>query len=72
MYREYPAVIRVPAPVSRRVNQDQLNREVMIISSPMRLGSGGSARLARLARNHQDVIRGRMVCRPRARTIVRL
>lgn len=65
-------MMRVPAPVRIRVNQDQLNNEVMIMSSPMRLGSGGSARLARLARNHQDAIRGNIVCRPRARSIVRL
>lgn len=65
-------MIRVPAPVKRRVNQDQLKREVIIISSPMRLGSGGRARFARLARNHQDVIRGKTVCRPRAKIMVRL
>lgn len=62
----------MPAPVRIRVNQDQLNREVMIISSPIRFGRGGSARLARLARNHQEAIRGNTVCRPRARSIVRL
>lgn len=62
----------MPAPVSARVHQDQLNREVMIINSPIRLGSGGRARLARLAINHQEVIRGRIICRPRARSMVRL
>lgn len=51
-------MIKVPAPVKARVNQDQLNREVIIINSPMRLGSGGRARFARLAINHQVVIRG--------------
>lgn len=64
--------MRVPAPVSAIVHQDQLNSEVIIISSPMRFGSGGSARLARLAINHHAVIRGRTICSPRARTIVRL
>lgn len=64
--------MRVPAPVRAKVHQDQLNKEVMIISSPIRLGRGGSARFARLARNHQAVMRGRAICRPRARTIVRL
>lgn len=54
------------------VHQDQLNREVTIISSPMRFGRGGSARLARLAINHQAVIRGRAICSPRASSIVRL
>ena len=65
-------MIRVPAPVKARVHQDQLNREVMIISSPIRLGRGGSARLARLAINHQVAIKGNTTCKPRARTIVRL
>lgn len=65
-------MIRVPSPVRMMVHQDQLNREVMIISSPMRLGRGGSAKLARLAMNHQAVISGRAVCRPRASSIVRL
>jgi len=40
--------------------------------SPMRLGRGGSAKLARLAINHHVVIRGSTICSPRARTIVRL
>lgn len=65
-------MMRVPAPVNTIVHQDQLNREVMIINSPIRLGRGGSARLARLAMNHQAAIRGRTICRPRARSIVRL
>lgn len=38
----------------------------------MRLGRGGSAKLARLAINHQVVIRGRMVCIPRTKSMVRL
>lgn len=62
----------MPAPVKRSVQWDQLNKEVIIISSPIRLGRGGSARLARLARNHQVVMRGRAICKPRAKTIVRL
>lgn len=65
-------MISVPNPVRTIVHQDQLNREVIIISSPMRLGRGGSARLARLAMNHQAAMRGRAICRPRARSIVRL
>lgn len=48
----------MPAPVSARVHQDQLNKEVIIISSPIRLGKGGRARLARLAINHQVAIKG--------------
>lgn len=54
------------------VVQDQLNREVIIISSPIRLGRGGRARFAKLAINHQHVIKGRIICIPRARTIVRV
>lgn len=65
-------MIKVPSPVKMMVHQDQLNKEVIIISSPMRLGSGGSARLARLARNHQVVISGRAICSPRASSMVRL
>lgn len=65
-------MMSVPAPVNARVHQDQLNKEVIIISSPIRFGRGGRARLARLAMNHQQVIRGRTICKPRARTIVRL
>ena len=62
----------VPAPVRRSVQLDHENNDEMIISSPMRFGRGGRARLARLARNHQAVINGSTICRPRARTIVRL
>lgn len=65
-------MIRVPPPVNTIVHHDQLNREVIIMSSPIKLGSGGSARLARLAMNHQAVIKGRIICSPRARSMVRL
>lgn len=51
----------MPAPVRMRVHHDQLNREVIIISSPIRLGSGGRARFARLAVNHQVVISGKAI-----------
>lgn len=51
-------MISVPAPVRARVHQDQLNNEVMIISSPIKFGRGGRARLARLARNHHAAIKG--------------
>ena len=62
----------MPVPVNASVHQDQLNKEVIIISSPIRLGSGGRARLARLAINHHVVIKGSTICKPRARSIVRL
>lgn len=51
-------MISVPAPVIAMVHQDQLNRPVMIISSAIKLGSGGRARFARLAINHQVAIKG--------------
>lgn len=65
-------MISVPRPVRISVHIDQLNNDVIIISSPIRLGRGGSAKLARLAINHHVAIRGRTVWRPRAKSIVRL
>lgn len=65
-------MISVPDPVSRIVHGDQLNNVVMIMSSPIKLGRGGSARLARLAMNHHTAASGKIICSPRARTIVRL
>lgn len=65
-------MINMPAPVSARVHQDQLYREVRIIISPIRFGRGGRAKLARVAKNHQQDIRGRAIWRPRARIMVRL
>lgn len=65
-------MIKVPVPVKAMVHHDQLNRDEIIISSPMRLGSGGRARFARLAINHHVVIRGIIICIPRAKIIVRL
>ena len=65
-------MISMPAPVRVIVHDDQLIRDVMIMISPIRLGRGGSARLAKLEMNHQAVMRGRMAWRPRASTIVRL
>jgi len=46
--------------------------EEIIRSSPIRLGRGGSARFARLAINHHVVTRGKIICIPRTRSIVRL
>lgn len=65
-------MIRVPAPVSAIVHQDQWSREIMIMSSPIRFGRGGRARFARLAMNHHAVIRGKTIWSPRANTMVRL
>lgn len=72
MYIEYRAVVTMLIPVRIIEELDQLNKDVMIMSSPIRLIDGGSARLARLAKNHHVAIRGKIICRPRARVIVRL
>lgn len=58
--------------MSAIVHHDQWNSEVIIMSSPIRLGSGGRARFARLAMNHHAVIRGKTIWRPRAKIMVRL
>lgn len=72
MYREYSAVIIIfnPRRISDRLDQE--NIDITTNSSPIKLIVGGRARLVRLANNHQAAIRGRRVCRPRARIIVRL
>lgn len=54
------------------VHGDQLNRVVIIMSSPIRLGRGGSARLAKLAMNHHTAVSGKITWSPRARIMVRL
>lgn len=51
---------------------DQENVDNTTNNSPIRLIDGGNARLARLAISHHVAIRGRIVCRPRARIRVRL
>lgn len=72
MYREYPAVIRVPSPVRIIDHWDQLKMEEIIINSPIRFGRGGSARLARLTASHQIAARGKIICNPRASKSIRL
>lgn len=62
----------VPAPVRIRVQNDQPNRDEIINSSLIRLGRGGRARLARIAKSHQAVISGRMACMPRIKASVRV
>lgn len=59
-------------PVRARDHQDQFTNPTMIESSAMRLGRGGRARLARVARNHHPAIRGKTDCSPRVNTIVRV
>lgn len=72
MYREYRAVITIFVPMRMIDMEDQENVDITTNSSPIRLIVGGRARLVRLARSHQAVIRGKIVCRPRARIMVRL
>lgn len=72
MYREYRAVITMLVPMRIMDIWDQENVDITTNSSPIRLIVGGRARLVRLASSHQAAIRGRMVCKPRARIMVRL
>lgn len=72
IYSEYSAVISMFSPMRMIVMLDHENVDSTIRISPIRLMVGGRARFDRLARSHQSAIRGRMVCRPRARSIVRL
>ena len=59
--RVYIAVIKVPAPVRIIVQWDQLKRETMTESSPIKLGRGGRAKLAKEVINHQAVAKGRAI-----------
>lgn len=59
-------------PIRIMVKLDHENEAIITNSSPIRLIEGGNARLVRLASNHHMAIRGRRVCNPRARIMVRL
>lgn len=59
-------------PMRIMVMLDHEKEAITTNSSPIRLIVGGRARFARLASSHQAAIRGRIVCKPRARIIVRL
>lgn len=59
-------------PIKMIVMLDHEKVDITTNNSPIKLIVGGRARLVRLARSHQVAIRGRSVCRPRARIIVRL
>lgn len=65
-------MIRVPKPVNRIVMLDQLNSEVIMVNSPIRLMVGGRAMLVKLASNHHKLIRGSKSCIFRANSSVRL
>lgn len=51
---------------------DHENIAIVTSNSPIRLIDGGKARFVRLASIHQAAIRGRIICNPRAKIIVRL
>lgn len=72
IYKVYVAVIRVPNPVTRIVMFDQLNNEIIMVSSPIRLMVGGRAMLVKLARSHHRPINGNKSCMFRASNNVRL
>lgn len=51
---------------------DHENMDTVTNSSPIKLIEGGKARFVRLAKSHQAAIKGRIICKPRAKIIVRL
>lgn len=72
IYIVYIAVIMMFIAMRMIEGLDQENTDITMKSSPIRLISGGKARLARLARSHHVAISGKIVCRPRAMIMVRL
>lgn len=72
IYSVYRAVIVILIPRRMIVRWDHENMATDTNNSPIKLMDGGRARLVRLAMSHQAAIRGRIICRPRARIIVRL
>lgn len=72
MNRVYRAVISMLRPVRMIVKLDQEKVDRIMNSSPTRLIVGGRARLVRLDRIHHVDISGRVICRPRASSMVRL
>lgn len=63
-------VILMPSKIIEKLDHE--NIDIVTNNSPIRLMDGGRARFVKLARSHQAVIRGRIVCKPRAKIIVRL
>lgn len=59
-------------PIKMIVRLDHEKDAMIMRSSPTRLIVGGRARLVRLAISHHAAIRGRIVCSPRASSMVRL
>lgn len=63
-------VILIPSRMMEKLDQE--NVAIVTSSSPIRLMDGGRAKFVRLASNHQAAIKGKIICSPRARIIVRL
>lgn len=51
---------------------DQLNSEIIMVSSAIKFVVGGRAMFVRFAKSHQVAISGRRGCRPRVRRRIRL
>lgn len=53
---------------------DMLDHEndMTITSSPIKLIEGGRARLVRLVKSDKAAIRGKIICKPRAKIMIRL
>lgn len=65
-------MITMLVPISSIDRGDHENVDITTNSSPIRLIVGGRARLVRLASSHHAAMRGRIVCKPRAKIMVRL
>lgn len=65
-------MISVPNPVKIIVHHDQLNIQTIIVNSPIIFGRGGNAKFASVNESHQIAIKGKMICNPRVRYIIRL
>lgn len=63
-------IILIPSKIIEKLDHE--NIDIVMNNSPIRLIVGGRARFVRLARSHHAVIRGRIICNPRTKIIVRL
>lgn len=72
IYIVYIPVMTIFTAIRIMEGLDQENIDITINNSPIRLISGGRAKLAKLANSHHVAISGKIICRPRAIIIVRL
>lgn len=63
---------RIPVPVIKIVQGDQLNRETIIVSSPHRFVEGGRAIFDKFVKSHNVAMRGIVAWAPRTNNRVRL